>query len=126
MYHNFSLSLLFEDDSTHRKMQCEIHEKMRLVRRRQRDMFIGDDQKIGARQSWVRRGETQQRERDGVLSDLVQNGFLTTEPSQMGTQKNQTGKKHNRERQRPGANSRVIAQHACICDEHLWEVTYVC
>ena len=66
--------------------------------------------------SGLLRGAVQvlKREREGVLNNLEQTGYQPTKPNQIGTQKPPKRKKHNpdRKKPRPGASSRVTAQHA--------------
>jgi hypothetical protein len=56
------------------------------------------------------------RKRKGVLNSLVQTGYKTTEPNHSGTQRPQGAKNTTQtaEKPRPGASSRVTAQHARI------------
>ena len=55
-------------------------------------------------------------EREGVLNNLVQNGYQTTEPNQIGTQNSKRGENttQNAKSPRPGASSRATARHARI------------
>ena len=55
-------------------------------------------------------------EREGVLNNLVQTGYQTTEPNQIGTQNSKRGENTTQTAKspRPGASSRATAQHARI------------
>ena len=51
-----------------------------------------------------------EKEREGVSNNLVQTGYHTTKPNQIGTQKPQNGEKHNPDREKTTAGS-LLTRH---------------